>query len=126
MLVTRDGWQCQVTSRTAEFTARNWLIQANSSGIFRYAAIMARRLDIKICALVHDALLIEAPIDRIEEEAARATLCLERASGLFLHGLTLRVDTVIVREGQRFPDKRGAKVWAHVERTLKELASAAA
>jgi hypothetical protein len=125
-LTTRDGWQCQVTSRTAEFTARNWLIQSNSSGIFRYAAIMTRRLGITICALVHDALLIEASADRIEEETARATMCLEQASRLFLHGLTLRVDTVVVREGQRFPDKRGAKVWAHVEKTLKELACAAA
>jgi hypothetical protein len=120
-LVSRDGWQCKVTSRTSEFSARNWLIQANSAGIFRYAGLMARRLGIQICAVVHDALLIEAAADRIEEEAARATLCLERASRLFLHGLVLRVDTNVIRQGERFADKRGTKIWNYVERTLKEL-----
>src|SRR5215472_2244461 len=30
-LVARDGWRCGVTSRTSIFTARNWLVQANSS-----------------------------------------------------------------------------------------------
>jgi len=106
-LATLDGWQCRVTSRTSEFSARNWLIQANSAGIFRYAGIMARRLGIRICAIVHDALLIEAPADRIEEEIARATMCLERASRMFLHDLVLRVDAKIIREGERFADKRG-------------------
>jgi hypothetical protein len=120
-LVSRDGWQCKVTSRTSEFSARNWLIQANSAGIFRYAGLMARRLGIQICAVVHDALLIEAAADRIEEEAARATLCLERASRLFLHGLVLRVDTKVICHGERFVDKRGTKIWNYVERTLKEL-----
>jgi DNA polymerase I-like protein with 3'-5' exonuclease and polymerase domains len=120
-LVSRDGWQCRAGSRTSEFTARNWLVQANSAGIFRYAGLMARRLGIMICAVVHDALLIEAPADRIEEEVARATMCLERASGMFLHGLVLRVDTKIIHEGERFSDKRGTKIWSYVERTLREL-----
>jgi DNA polymerase-1 len=121
VLITRDGWQCRVSSRTSEFTARNWLIQALSAGIFRYAGLMARRLRIKICAVVHDALLIEVPADRIEEEVARATLCLERASRMFLHDLVLRVDAKIIREGERFTDKRGGKLWDYVERTLQEL-----
>src|SRR5262249_44729716 len=69
-LVARDGWQCRVTSRTSEFTARNWLVQANSAAIFRYAGLMARRLGIRVSAVVHDAILIEAPADRIEVEAA--------------------------------------------------------
>ena len=34
-LVARDGWRCGVSSRTSEFTARNWLIQTNSAAIFR-------------------------------------------------------------------------------------------
>jgi DNA polymerase I-like protein with 3'-5' exonuclease and polymerase domains len=121
LLLTLDGWQCQVSSRTTEFSARNWLIQANSAGIFRYAGLMARRLGIRICAVVHDALLIEAPADRIEEEVARATMCLERASRMFLHELVLRVDAKIIREGNRFTDKRGTKIWDYVERTLREL-----
>jgi len=83
--------------------------------------LMMRKLGIRIIAVVHDAVLVEAPADLIEEEVARATICLERASRRFLRGLTLRVDTKIIREGQRFEDKRGAGVWAFVERTLQEM-----
>src|SRR4051794_12441309 len=35
-LIASDGWRCGVDSRTSIFTARNWLIQANSAAIFRY------------------------------------------------------------------------------------------
>src|SRR6185295_1734144 len=101
-LVSRDGWRCGMGSWTTEFTARNWLIQANSGGIFRHAGLMARRLGIKVCAVVHDALLIEAPVDQIEIEVARASLCLRRASAMYLNGLVLRVDTKIIRENERF------------------------
>jgi len=120
-LITKDGWRCGVSSKSSLFTMRNWLIQANSASIFRYACLMMRKLGIRIIAVVHDAVLVEAPADLIEEEVARATICLERASRRFLRGLTLRVDTKIIREGQRFEDKRGAGVWAFVERTLQEM-----
>jgi DNA polymerase I len=120
-LVALDGWRCGVTSLTTEFTARNWLIQANAQAIFRYAGLMMRALGLRLVAIVHDAVLIEAPVDRIDREVARATVCLERASRRFLRGLNLRVDPKIIRDGERFTDGRGAKVWAFVERTLREI-----
>jgi hypothetical protein len=124
VLIARDGWRCKVTSRTSEFTARNWLVQCNSAAIFRCAGLMARRLGIAVCAVVHDALLIEASEDAIETEARRATLCLERASRLYLHSLALRVDPKILRAGERFdPGPRGEKLWAYVERSLRELST---
>jgi DNA polymerase-1 len=123
-LIARDGWRCRVNSRTSEFTVRNWLIQANAAAIFRYAGLMTRRIGLRICAVVHDAILIEVPADRIEVDTARAVDCLERASRMFLYGLTLRADAKVIREGERFADERGIKVWAHVERTLAELSGA--
>ena len=120
-LVARDGWRCGFSSKTSIFTARNWLIQANAQAIFRLAGLMMRRLGITIVGLVHDAVLIEAPADLIERDVARATYCLERASQLFLYGLKLRVDAKIIREGERFTDPRGAKVWDFVEQTLHEI-----
>jgi hypothetical protein len=120
-MVTKDGWRCGVSSRTSVFTARNWLIQANAAGIFRYACLMMRQLRIRICAVVHDAVLLEAPAERIDEEAARAASCLERASRRFLRGKTLRVDIKIVRDGERLGDKRGAEIWRFFESALREL-----
>jgi hypothetical protein len=120
-LITRDGWRCGVSSRTSIFTARNWLIQATAASIFRYACLMMRELGIRICAVVHDAVLIEAPTTRIDEEATRSAHCLERASRRFLNGLTLRVDAKIIREGERFEDKRATAAWEFIEHTLHEM-----
>jgi len=120
-LVARDGWRCGVSSRTTIYTARNWLIQTNAQAIFRYAGLMMRRLGIRIVAIVHDAVMIEAPADRIDREVARAKICLQRASRRFLHDLTLRADAKVIREGERFTDSRGETVWAFVDRTLREI-----
>jgi DNA polymerase I len=120
-LVARDGWRCGIDTRTSIFTARNWLIQANSAALFRYAGLMMRRLGIRVVAPVHDAVLIEASIDQAKQEAARATYCLERASRRFLHGLTLRVDAKFIYPGERFTDGRGETTWNFVESSLREL-----
>jgi DNA polymerase I len=82
---------------------------------------MMRRLGIRLIASVHDAVLIEAAIDEIEREVARAIYCLERAAQRFLHGLTLKVDVKKIYPGERFTDPRGENTWNFVERSLREL-----
>jgi hypothetical protein len=120
-LIARDDWRTKVSSRSNLFSMRNWLVQANSAAIFRTAGLFAQRLGIAITAVVHDALLFESTEDRIEAEAARARLCLERAAALYLGGFKWRVDIKILRAGERFEDKRGARIWSYVHRTLLEL-----
>jgi hypothetical protein len=120
-LVARDGWRCGINTQSSIFTARNWLIQANAAAIFRYAGLLMRCLGIQVIAPVHDAVLIEADVDQLTCEVARATECLERASRRFLAGLTLKVDVKYVYPGERFADKRGEQIWSFVERSLREL-----
>jgi hypothetical protein len=120
-LVARDGWRCGINTLSSIFTARNWLVQANAAAIFRYAGLMMRHLDLPVIALVHDAVLLEVPLDQLERVQALAIECLKRASRRFLHGLTLRVDPKLVLPGERFSDERGAKTWTFVERSLREL-----
>jgi hypothetical protein len=64
--------------------------------------------------------LCHRPVERLEADQATAIECLERASRMYLHGLTLRADAKVIREGQRFSEERGARVWEHVERSLRE------
>jgi hypothetical protein len=123
-LVARDGWRCGVNTFSSIFTARNWLIQANSAALFRYAGLLMRSLHLPVIALVHDAMLVECELDQRKRVGALAVECLERASRRFLHGLTLRVDVKTVLPGERFADGRGAKTWSFVERSLRELESA--
>jgi hypothetical protein len=120
-LVARDGWRCGINSRSPVFTARNWLIQANAQAIFRYASLMMGRLGLRICAPIHDAVLLECRNDRVRHDVALAIECLQRASRRFLHGLTLRVDAKYILPGERFTDPRGEKPWDFVDETLREL-----
>jgi hypothetical protein len=120
-LVAPDGWRTGVDSRTSIFTARNWFIQCTSAAIFRYGGLLMRHIKVPVIALVHDAVAVEAPDDRIEYETLRARECLERASRRFLRGLTLGVDVKCIHAGERFTDPRGERTWSFVERCLHEL-----
>ena len=66
------GWTCRTgIIEFNERSIRNWPIQATGADILRIACILAARHGIKILAPVHDAVLIEAPLERIEADVAR-------------------------------------------------------
>jgi hypothetical protein len=76
-LVTRGGWPlCYPPMSGAEArarTAQNYLVQANCAEAMRYVAIRATEIGILVCCPIHDAFLIEAPIEDIYD--AEATMC---------------------------------------------------
>ena len=85
----------------------------------RIACIMATRRGIKLLAPVHDAVLIEAPIERIEADVALMREIMRRASRIVLNATAdgqheLRTDVKIVAYPQRYSDKRGAEIWHRV------------
>jgi DNA polymerase-1 len=118
---TEGGWTMSLEKPISERTARNWPIQSSGSELFRLALIMMSRLKIRVVAPVHDAVLIEARIEDIEAEVARARHCMERASRCVLKRLTLRTDYQIVRYPDRYIDKRGKATWEAVEAILKDI-----
>ena len=120
-LVAPDGWRCGIDSRTNPFTVRNWLIQAYSAALFRYAGLLMRKLNLPVIAPVHDAYLLECNLADLARVKALAIECLERASRRFLHGLTLRVDPKVIMPGERFTDSRGKLTWDFVEQSLREM-----
>jgi hypothetical protein len=46
-------------------------MQANGAEMMRIAACLATESGIAVCAPIHDAFLIMAPLERLEEDAAR-------------------------------------------------------
>jgi DNA polymerase-1 len=50
---------------------RNYPCQANGAEMLRLACCLGTERGIEICAPVHDAVLIFAPIDRLEADVAR-------------------------------------------------------
>jgi DNA polymerase family A len=119
------GWTCRTgIVEFNERSIRNWPVQSTGSEILRVACIMMTRRGIRLLAPVHDAVLIEAPIGRIEADVALAREIMRRASRVVLgcdadgKPYEIRTDAKIVRYPDRFTDKRGLDIWTTVLRLL--------
>jgi DNA polymerase I len=123
---TAMGWYCRTgITEFNDRSIRNWPIQATGADILRIACIMAHRRGIKLLAPVHDAVLIEAPIERIESDVALMREIMRRASRIVLNAdpagtHELRTDVVIVRYPDRYVDKRGTEMW---DKVMSQLAA---
>jgi DNA polymerase family A len=113
-LHTVFGWHVHVGELVNPRSLRNFPMQANGAEMLRLACIFAIEDGIEVCAPVHDAVLICAPLDRIEIEVERMKECMVRASAIVLGGFELRADASIVRYPDRYMDPRGAVMWARV------------
>ena len=115
-LETCFGWPIQVTSGDAKpNTFLNWPMQAHGAEMMRIASILAVERGIKLCAPIHDALLIEAPLDQIDAEVVRLKECMSEASEAVLgDGKVCRVDADIVRYPDRYIDEHGQEVWDQI------------
>jgi DNA polymerase I len=108
---------------------RNWPVQSTGADILRIACVLAARHGIRLLAPIHDAILIEAPIDRIEADVALMQEIMRRASRIVLNATAegaheLRTDYKIVKYPERYTDKRGVKIWEHVMEIIDAQASA--
>jgi len=90
-------------------------MQANGAEMLRLACCLATERTIEVCAPVHDAVLICAPLDRLDKDVARMRAAMVEASRIVLDGFELGTDAAVVRYPDRYMDKRGRVMW---ERTL--------
>ena len=118
---TAFGWthHIGIIGAVNERSLRNWPVQATGADILRIACILATRHGIKLLAPVHDAVLIEAPVDRIEADVVLMQEIMRRASRIVLNAMAegtheLRTDANIIRYPARYTDKRGDAIWDHV------------
>ena len=83
--------------------------------MLRIACFLAVERGIKLCAPIHDALLIEAPADQIDAEVVRLKDCMFEASEAVLgDGKVCRVDADIVRYPDRYMDEHGKQMWNQI------------
>ena len=114
------GWTQHVGPDTNPRALRNFPMQANGAEILRLACCYAVEAGIKLCAPIHDALLIEAPTEQIDQAVEVTQACMRRASADVLGGFELESDAKIVRYPERYMDDRGKVMWATVIRLLDE------
>jgi DNA polymerase I len=116
--VTTFGWQLIVADETNDRTLRNYPMQANAAEMLRLAILFAHERGVVICAPVHDALLIEAETETIDDAVAVAREAMADASSVVLGGIRLRSEAEIMRGPGPFPAKDPANIWSLVERAL--------
>jgi DNA polymerase I len=119
-------WRC-ITGIT-EFNERsitNFPVQASAADALRLTCIWATKRDLRLLAPVHDALVIESPVDQIDRDVSLLRELMRRASRVILNpkadgSLELRTDATIVRYPDRYVDKRGTEMWERVMTLLAE------
>jgi hypothetical protein len=108
------GWPVWVNARANPRSLRNFPMQANGAEMLRIACCLATERGIEVCAPVHDAVLICAPLDRLEDDLAAMRAAMAEAARLVLAGFELATDVKVVRWPDRYADPRGTEMWNRV------------
>ncbi len=113
-LQTVFGWSLHATGKTKNRTLRNFLMQATGAEMLRIACIMLEGAGIHVCAPVHDAVLIEAPVGEIDDTVARVQAIMRDASAIVLGGFEVGTEAKIIRPPGRFLEAKNAPMWNRV------------
>ena len=70
--------------------------------------------DIKVCAPIHDAILIEMRTVDLEVTVAKAQDLMRQASEVILPGFPLKSDAKVISYPNRYIDQRGIQMWDEV------------
>jgi DNA polymerase I-like protein with 3'-5' exonuclease and polymerase domains len=115
------GWTVRITKDFNPRFLRNFPMQSNGAEMLRLACCFAVERGVRLCAPIHDAILIEAPIDQLEEHVIIAQQAMADASAAVLNGFRLRTEAKTIRYPDRYMDKRGVKMWNTVWGIFDEI-----
>lgn len=108
---TTFGWQLFVDDTPNGRSLCNFPMQANGAEMLRLACIRLIGDGVRVCAPVHDAILIEAPLAELDAVVAHTQAVMRAASAAVLGGFMLESDAKIVRAPERYMDERGTAMW---------------
>lgn len=119
-LPTVFGWTIRIAAESNPRMLRNFPMQANGAEMLRLACCLATEQGVRVCAPVHDAVLIEAPISELEAAVQLTQACMVEATRIILGGFELRSDAKVFRHPERYADERGQKMWDTVWEILSQ------
>jgi DNA polymerase I-like protein with 3'-5' exonuclease and polymerase domains len=108
------GWTLHIAPDFNPRSLRNHPMQANGAEMLRLACCLATERGVAVAGPVHDALVIDAPLDRLAEHVAITQDVMREASRIVLAGFELDSDVKIVRWPDRYMDPRGLRMWRTV------------
>ena len=115
------GWRRRVGRDANPRSLMNFPMQSNGAEMMRVAAIAATDAGIEVCCPVHDAFLISAPIDRLQEDVAAMRGIMSSAGRLVTGGLDVRTSVKTACWPDRYMDKRGKDMWGMIMGLLERL-----
>jgi DNA polymerase-1 len=119
-LHTVFGWQIHIGEKPNPRSLRNFPMQANGAEMMRLAACLATERGIEVCAPIHDAFLICAPLDRLDDDIAKMRAAMAEASRIVLGGFELGTDVSVTKWPDRYMDPRGVVMWDRVANLLPQ------
>jgi hypothetical protein len=121
MISSPFGWPQAVIANTKNRSLINFPAQAGGADMMRLAAIAATEAGIAVCAPVHDAFWVMAPLSEIEGTITSMKRIMIRASELVTGGLPIGVSVeTLVRAPHclgdvRKPQDKGQPMWCEVK-----------
>ncbi len=115
------GWRKQVLETDSNNALQNFPCQANGAEMLRLACVMAYEADLKIIAPVHDAILLEAPLECFDENVSELQRIMTRAGAIVLEGFEVRTDAEKIIYPDRYQDERGTIMWEKITQLIDEF-----
>jgi DNA polymerase-1 len=120
-LWTTFGWEIRVKGQVNVRSLRNFPMQGNGAEMLRIACLFLTGAGIRVCAPVHDAVLIELPVDELESGLAKAQGLMRLASRAVLGDFELGSDAKVVSYPDRYMDERGQVMWDTVMSLIQKI-----
>lgn len=117
---TPFGYSMHVHRGVLDNTLLNWPMQATCAEIMRLATSRMVDAGLSICITVHDAVLLEASLEDIDQHVEIAKNCWRWASERVLK-FQLDADAKIVRYPDRYTDEDGTEAWNQLVQFLEEI-----
>jgi DNA polymerase I-like protein with 3'-5' exonuclease and polymerase domains len=120
-LWTTFGWEIRVRGQVNARSLRNFPMQGNGAEMLRIACIYLTEAGIRVCAPVHDALLVELPVNELDAGLAKAQGLMRLASRAVLGDFELGSDAKVVCYPDRYMDERGQVMWDTVMSLIQKI-----
>jgi DNA polymerase-1 len=125
-ITTRYGWRLHVTGATKPTALKNYPMQAHGAHMLQIACCLATERGVRVIAPVHDAVMVEAPLDSINDTISVTQGAMaEAAAAVIGSEVWIDTDTNLVTYPNRYRDPRGQVMWDRVNSLLKRPGEAA-
>jgi DNA polymerase-1 len=117
----RFGWPPQSRAPVNSRTARNWPVQSTAAEMMRLATVLAIEARLSVCAVIHDAFVVETALRHTERNRNQMLAIMNQASEMVLgEGRRIRVKREVIRYPDRYEEKDGAEMFKTAMRLLAE------